>query len=141
MINNFKVIVSGFVFNSSGELLVIRRSMHEESFPGMLAVPGGTVEVSANSGLVESVIEDNLVREVKEETGVDIAVTKWMESSSIAKDTAKLYLFFECKVNGNETTSISEENTESFWIDPKSLDENELTPALSAYVADIKSLK
>ena len=51
MINQFKVIVSGFVFNSKNELLVIRRTDNEEAFPGMLAIPGGTVEAKDNKSL------------------------------------------------------------------------------------------
>ena len=71
MITTFKVIVSGFTHNSEGKLLVIRRSLDEESFPGMLAIPGGTVEVQENSGHQTDTIENTLVREIKEETDVD----------------------------------------------------------------------
>jgi ADP-ribose pyrophosphatase YjhB (NUDIX family) len=134
MLDNFKVIVSGFVFNIRGELLVVRRSPDEETFPGMLAVPGGAVEVPAASGLVQDTVELNLIREIKEETNVDIKVESWMESSSIAKEKAKLYLFFKCSVNGNETTSISHETPEVFWINPHEIDITEATPALAQYI-------
>lgn len=134
MLDNFKVIVSGFVFNSNGELLVIRRSADEETFPGMLAIPGGTVEVEANSGLVQDTVEGNLIREIKEETDVDVVVDSWMESSSIAKEKAKLYLFFRCSVSGNEIASISDETPEVFWISPRKIAIDEATPALAHYV-------
>lgn len=137
MLDNFKVIVSGFVFNTSGELLVVRRSLDEETFPGMLAIPGGTVEVRAGGGLVQDIVENNLIREIKEETNVDIAVDSWMESSSIAKDKAKLYLFFRCSVSGNETASVSDETPEVFWINPREIDLNEATPALAQYIKSI----
>lgn len=138
MLDNFKVIVSGFVFNPKGELLVVRRSLDEEAFPGMLAIPGGTVEVQMASGLVQDTVENNLIREIKEETNVDIKVDSWMESSSIAKEKAKLYLFFKCSVNGNETTSVSHETPEVFWIDPHEIDVAEATPALVQYVKSIQ---
>lgn len=134
MIEQFKVIVSGFVFNSKNELLVIRRSDDEESFPGMLAIPGGTVEVEENSGLTQDTIENNLIRELKEETDVDISVDSWLESSAIASEKAKLYLFFTCSVSGNETPSISDETPEVFWIDPQSIDIEQCTPALKQYI-------
>lgn len=137
MLDNFKVIVSGFVFNANGELLVVRRSLDEETFPGMLAIPGGTVEVGASSGLVQNIVEDNLIREIKEETNVDIAVDNWIESSSIAKDKAKLYLFFKCSVSGNEIASVSDETPEVFWINPREIDINEVTPALAQYIKSI----
>lgn len=134
MINQFKVIVSGFVFNNDGDLLVIRRSKDEETFPDMLAIPGGTVEVEENSGLTQDTIELALIREVKEETDIDISVDGWLESSAIAKDKAKLYLFFKCSVNGNQKTSTSEETPEVFWANPKSIDISQCTPALKEYI-------
>jgi ADP-ribose pyrophosphatase YjhB (NUDIX family) len=140
MIDNFKVIVSGFVFNARNELLVIRRSDTEESFPGMLAVPGGTVEVEPHSGLVQDIVESNLVREIKEETDIDVTVNGWMESSSIAKDKAKLYLFFKCQVNGNETPTVSEEAPEVFWINPRDINKDEATPALAQYITSLENV-
>jgi 8-oxo-dGTP pyrophosphatase MutT (NUDIX family) len=138
MINQFKVIVSGFVFNSNGNLLVIRRSDDEETFPGMLAIPGGTVEVEEDSGLVQDTIELALIRELKEETDVDISVDSWLESSSIAKDKAKLYLFFKCSVVGNEVPSISDETPEVFWTNPKSINIEQCTPALKQYILSLQ---
>lgn len=139
MINQFKVIVSGFVFNSKNELLVIRRSDDEETFPGMLAIPGGTVEVEENSGLVQDTIENNLVRELKEETNVDIQVDSWLESSSIASDKAKLYLFFKCSVIGNEIPAISDETPEVFWADPQTVEIEQCTPSLKQYILSIRN--
>ncbi len=138
MINVFKVIVSGFIHNDKGELLVIRRSLDEETFPGMLAIPGGTVEVEEGVGLQNDTIENNLIREVKEETDVDITVAEWMESSVIAKDSAKLYLFFRCKVSGNEMPSPSPETPEVFWADPAAISLDECTPSVRSYVESIK---
>ncbi len=138
MITTFKVIVSGFTHNSAGKLLVIRRSLDEESFPGMLAIPGGTVEVQENSGHQTDTIENTLVREIKEETDVDVAVGAWIESSAIAKDSAKLYLFFRCEVIGNEVPSTSPETPEVFWASPEDISLDECTPTLKAFLESSK---
>lgn len=138
IVNQFKVIVSGFVFNSSNELLIIRRSNDEESFPGMLAIPGGTIEVEENSGLVQDTVELALIRELKEETNVDISIDSWLESSSIVKDKAKLYLFFKCSVIGNEVPSTSDETPEVFWTNPKSINVKQCTPALKQYILSLQ---
>jgi len=138
MINIFKVIVSGFVHNSDGKLLVIRRALDEETFPGMLAIPGGTVEVESNSGLQNDTIENALIREVKEETDVDVTVGEWMESSAIAKDTGKLYLFFRCTVSGNDVPATSPETPEVFWATPSEVSLDECTPAVKAYLESYK---
>lgn len=82
--------MSGFVFNDKDQLLVIRRSPDEETFPNMLAIPGGTVEVEADSGLTNDTIEQNLIREVKGETGIDVSIGEWIESSALAKDKQTL---------------------------------------------------
>lgn len=138
MIDNFKVIVSGYVFNEQGELLVIKRADNEETFPGMYAVPGGTVEVAASTGLSQNTIEDNLKREIKEETDVDVEVGAWIESSVIAKsDRAKLYLFFTCKVSGNSVPAISDETPEVMWIAPTEIDQELCTPSLKTYVESL----
>lgn len=138
MITTFKVIVSGFTHNSEGKLLVIRRSLDEESFPGMLAIPGGTVEVRENSGHQTDTIENTLVREIKEETDVDVAVGAWIESSAIAKDSAKLYLFFRCEVIGNEVPSTSPETPEVFWASSEDISLDECTPTLKAFLESSK---
>ena len=139
MIDQFKVIVSGFVYDNEGKLLVIRRADNEETFPSMLAIPGGTVEVEANVGLQQDTIENNLIRELKEETDVDISVDSWLESSVIAKEKAKLYLFFKCSVTGNSTPKISDETPEVFWASPEEISVDECTPALATYIRSLQN--
>jgi ADP-ribose pyrophosphatase YjhB (NUDIX family) len=136
MINMFKVIVSGFVTNAEGQLLVIRRADDEESFPGMLAIPGGTVEADEMNGVQMDTVENNLVREILEETNVNVKVVKWLESSCIAKEgKAKLYLFFGCELIGDgKDTATSEETPEVFWADISSIALDECTPALKQYI-------
>ena len=105
MIDQFKVIVSGFVYNDNGELLVIRRADNEETFPGMLAIPGGTVEVEANAGLQQDTIENNLIRELKEETNLFVpseqlqyeksfVINDWRYRREVDKITTSLFTTF-----------------------------------------------
>lgn len=140
MINTFKVIVSGYVHNDEGQLLVIKRADHEETFPGMYAIPGGTVESAKGSGLVDDTIENALIREIKEETDVDVKVVRWLESSSIAKqDSAKLYLFFACKLAGSTDTKTSDETPEVFWADVHAVDLEKCTPSVKRYIENLRS--
>jgi 8-oxo-dGTP pyrophosphatase MutT (NUDIX family) len=136
MVNVFKVIASGFVRNDQGQLLVVRRSEDEESFPGMLAIPGGTIEVEETGILEVGTVENNLVREILEETNVKVEVIDWVESTCLVKDNkAKLYLFFNCKLVGNEKKlTSSEETPEVFWADISSIDMNQCTPTLKKYI-------
>ncbi len=137
MIDRFKVIVSGFVKNSTGQLLVIRRSLNEESFGGMLAIPGGTIEAEESNQLQLDTVEKNLVREIKEETNIDVNVLSWVESTCMVKDgKAKLYIFFECEMveAGNTDTETSDETPEVFWADMSAIPLDECTPTLKKYI-------
>ncbi|MEO8911881.1 MAG: NUDIX hydrolase [Candidatus Saccharimonas sp.] len=136
VINTFKVIVSGFVLNKDNELLVIRRSKDEESFPDMLAIPGGTVEVNATGTLEKDVVENTLIREVLEETNVKVRVCDWMESTAIVKgEPGKLYLFFTCElIDEINELQTSEETPAVFWSSVHALDVNQCTPTLREYV-------
>lgn len=136
MINTFKVIVSGFVLNKDKELLVIRRSDDEESFPGMLAIPGGTLELEATGALEKDVIEKTLVREVLEETNVKVAIKDWIESTAIVKgNPGKVYLFFTCELAEEKSTlATSDETPEVFWADIKDLNVEQCTPTLREYI-------
>ena len=137
MVNSFKVIVSGFVKNKNGQLLVIRRSLDEESFGGMLAIPGGTIEVEESDQLQTDTVEENLIREIKEETNIDVSVGSWIESTCMAKDgKAKLYIFFECEMIelNNTDTETSDETPEVFWADMATISLDECTPTLKKYI-------
>ncbi len=136
MINVFKVIVSGFVVNKKNELLVIRRSDDEESFPGMLAIPGGTVELDATGVLEKNVIENTLIREVLEETNVNITVCDWLESTAIVKgDPGKIYLFFSCDLAEESSTLMtSDETPQVFWANLSEIDVSQCTPTLREYI-------
>lgn len=138
MVNVFKVIVSGFVRNSQGQLLVIRRSADEESFPGMLAIPGGTIEAEETGQLEVDTVETNLVREILEETNVRVKVGKWLESTSMVKNgNGKLYIFFECELLEEQNSlETSDETPEVFWANMDSIELDECTPTLRKYVEE-----
>ncbi|MEO7904724.1 MAG: NUDIX hydrolase [Candidatus Saccharimonadales bacterium] len=138
MINAFKVIVSGFVKNNQGQLLIIRRSDDEESFPGMLAIPGGTIEAEETGRLELNTVEDNLVREIQEETNVTVTVGAWLESTCMVKNgKGKLYMLFECALVEQQTTlETSDETPEVFWANLSDINLDECTPTLKKYVEE-----
>ena len=61
--NSIVVAVTAFVVNDAGELLLIRRSDN-----GLWALPGGAQDIG-------ECIADTVVRETREETGIDVEVT------------------------------------------------------------------
>lgn len=63
------IVVVEAVVEKDGKYLIIKRSDEEEHAPGTYSLPGGKVEVNK---LEYDVLEKNLVREVLEETGIEI---------------------------------------------------------------------
>jgi 8-oxo-dGTP diphosphatase len=62
---NFKVVVKAVLLNEDGEVLLLRRSMHDDKRPGELDFPGGGVEIGEDVTVA-------MVREVHEEVGLVI---------------------------------------------------------------------
>ena len=106
------VSVGGIVENEKGEILLVK------TLNGGWVFPGGQVEVGEN-------LVDALVREVKEESGVNIEVGgllavisntgtyKWYDG--ITDVPTKVMLDFVCKYVSGELCT-SEETTEVCWV-------------------------
>lgn len=69
MSNLHSILVNGVVFNKD-KVLVSQRSWEESHMPGRWTIPGGKVEHS--EGNVFNILEKNLAKEIKEETGVEV---------------------------------------------------------------------
>jgi 8-oxo-dGTP diphosphatase len=69
------VAVGGFLFIDS-KLLLVKRSLHEKGDPGVWEQPGGQVEEGEDP-------ENAVIREFKEETNLDVVVSKTLRTFSI----------------------------------------------------------
>lgn len=125
MINTFKVVVSAIIFNNQGEVLLGKRSLHEDVFPGLWGIPGGKIEVEESGS---NTVESALIREAKEEMGITIQPDHYIESSCRVKDgEAKLYLIYTALHVDGEPQAL--EDTEAVrWFKIDELKEDELTP-------------
>ena len=106
------VAVGGIVEDGKGNILLVKTRN------GGWVFPGGQVEVGEN-------LTDALVREIKEESGIDVTVSKligvysntaihkWYDG--ITDVPTKVMLDFTCELIGGEL-AISDETTESQWI-------------------------
>ena len=106
------VAVGGIVENEQGEILLVK-TQH-----GGWVYPGGQVEVGEN-------LINALIREVKEESGIDIIVSnligvysntgihKWYDD--VTDVPTKLMMDYVCKPVSGEL-STSEETSESRWV-------------------------
>ena len=95
------VSVAGLVINDSGEILLVKSPRRGWEYPG---------------GLVEHVetLQDALLREIKEEAGIDVKITGFIGlCKNIEKDIVNID--FCCKAVGGKLTT-SDESTEVIWI-------------------------
>ncbi|MEC0201875.1 NUDIX hydrolase [Paenibacillus lautus] len=105
------VAVGGVVENECGEILLVKDRSG-------WVFPGGQVEAGEN-------LVDALIREIKEESGMDTIVSHligvysntstYPGHSGVAVVPTKVMMDFVCKPTGGEL-SISDETTDSRWI-------------------------
>ena len=110
--------VAALVFNDGGEMLVLRRA--KEPAAGSWDLPGGFVEIGETA-------EEAVVREVKEETGLDVAVEKYLFSLPnqyiySGMEVAPLDLFFCCRIKNDDPICLDKsENSALSFVAPQDL--------------------
>lgn len=121
------VAAGGFVENAQGEILLVkvRRGGH-------WVFPGGQVEVGEN-------LIDGVIREVKEESGIDVTVSHLVGVSSntgtyeghsgVKIVPTKVMFDFVCETVGGELTT-SDETSDSRWVSKKEVLNMVVAPAL-----------
>jgi ADP-ribose pyrophosphatase YjhB (NUDIX family) len=124
--NSLRPAVSAFVQDDQGRLLMIRRTDNDR-----YAIPGGGQEVGET-------LSQTAVREVKEETGIDVEATGLVGLYSnpnhvIAYDDGEVRqefsICFRAGPIGGELRTSSE-SKEVHWIEPERLDELNIHPSI-----------
>ncbi|MBH0777267.1 NUDIX hydrolase [Nocardia bovistercoris] len=124
--NSIKVAVSALVQDDDGRILLIRRTDN-----GKHSIPGGGLEAGET-------VTQAVVREVHEETGVDVAVTGLIGVFSdpdhvIAYDDGEVrqefsICFHAQPVGGSPRPS--DESTEVEWVAPDRLHDRDIHPSI-----------
>jgi nucleoside triphosphatase len=105
--------VGAFIFNTNGELLLLK----SHKWPGKYVVPGGHVELGER-------IEETVIREAKEETGLDVYDLEFINFQQFIYDPAfwkqRHFIFFDyaCKTEDIKVI-LNDEAEEYMWIDPR----------------------
>ncbi|WP_280263594.1 NUDIX hydrolase [Nocardia abscessus] len=124
--NSIKVAVSALVQDEEGRILLIRRTDN-----GKYSIPGGGLEAGET-------VAQAVVREVQEETGIEVTVTELIGVFSdpnhvIAYDDGEVRQEFSICFRAQPisgTLRPSEESTEVEWVDPAKLYERDIHPSI-----------
>lgn len=124
--NSLVVAVTGAVCNEDGAVLLIRRTDND-----LWALPGGAMDLGET-------IAETVVREVKEETGLNVDVTgvigiytnpKHVVEFSNGEVRQQFSICFSARLVGGELTP-SEESSEVRWVSRREFDDYPMHPSM-----------
>ena len=102
--------VGALIFNPEGKMLLVRSHKFHDKY----VVPGGHIEVGER-------MTDALIREAKEETGLDvydpefIFFQEFIQDESFWKNMHFIFFDFACKTNSTEVT-LNDEAQSYLWV-------------------------
>ena len=123
IMKSYGLTVRGIIKNDSGEILIVKRHPKSRTDPEMWELPGGKVEKGEH-------FADALVREIKEETNLDVNVGDFCEAvqnNYSHKRTVQLMMYLD-DVEGS--VEISEEHTEYMWASIEKIESLKLSSSL-----------
>ncbi|GHF61020.1 ADP-ribose pyrophosphatase YjhB (NUDIX family) [Amycolatopsis bartoniae] len=124
--NSIGVAVSAFTLNERGELLMIRRTDND-----LYALPGGNLELGET-------LSEAAVREVREETGIEVEVTELIGAYSnprhvIAYDDGEVRQEFSICFRATPTGGdlrTSSESKEVYWVPRDAIGDLNVHPSI-----------
>jgi ADP-ribose pyrophosphatase YjhB (NUDIX family) len=101
--------VGAFIFNTKGELLIVKKSPHERIDADLWTVPGGKIYPTEH-------IVDGLRREILEEVGLEITSYEWIGEDVFENLNIQFHAeHFKCITKTTRIT-LEEKLTEYKWI-------------------------
>ena len=119
----YGLTVRGIIKNDSGEILIVKRHPKSKTDPEMWELPGGKVERG-------EFFADALVREIKEETNLDVKIGDFCEAVQndySHKRTVQLMMYL---INVEGEVKISDEHTEFMWASIEKMKTLEISTSL-----------
>ena len=105
----FSLAVKAVIPDEAGRVLLLRRSAANKHFVGKWEWPGGKVDPGED-------FADAVVREVKEETGLDVAITALAGATEFEMPRAHVVLLcLEARLTGGQL-ELSAEHDAAEWV-------------------------
>ena len=120
---SYGLTVRGKIRNDTGEILIVKRHPKSKTDPEMWELPGGKVDPGED-------FEDALIREIKEETNLDVNVGDFcdaIQNDYSHKRTVQLMMYLD-DVEGS--VRISDEHTEYMWASVEKIKTLEISSSL-----------
>lgn len=118
--NDTNFVAGAIIFNK-GKIFLGRRSLDKLAFPGELELIGGHVEKGET-------FEDAVVRETKEEIGLDIEIITIVDAFNyFAEDEYKAEIIYLCRQRDPDQEPVLDpaDHSEGIWIGPDEIDKTE----------------
>lgn len=124
--NVMQKVVLGAVIIKDNRALIVQRNSNEDVFPGLWELPSGKKEDLENA-------DEALVREVKEETGLDIVPTMpfsvfcyQIDKGDYVKDSTQINYLVKLS-NLEQAVKLSPEHQSSVWIKQSEIGDYEIS--------------
>ncbi len=112
MHKTFKINQHVLLKNSANKILILKQD-------GKWMLPGGRIEEGAVS------VEEELRREIKEETGIEDVVIEGVLDTGISSTKETLLITYKASVKSDQEVKISDEHTDYAWVDKESVNDYE----------------
>jgi len=121
MLHKYIVNTAGIIYNELNQFLLIKRSDTDKQVPGIYAYPAGKADAEVYT---DNILEKNLKREVKEETGVNIEKIEYLHSELFQRTSGEwvVIIHFLAKYkNGVLKAEDTNEISEVKWMNLKEI--------------------
>lgn len=113
--------VAAAIIAKDGKVFIARRAAHKMVYPGLFELIGGHVEKGET-------FEAAVVREVKEEVGIDVEIITIVDAFTYFVDNEyKAEVMYLCRQKdpGKEPSLNPDDHSEGIWIGPDEIDKME----------------
>ncbi len=128
------LLVNAVVFKDN-LVLVSQRSFEEEHMPGYWTIPGGKVEVTDE--VTFNVLEKNVIKEVFEETGVEIEEQMEMITNNTfvreSNNQHVVVIVFKCRYLSGEAQAL-DDTIDCKWASLEEVKDMEFPPNVKEYI-------